>query len=1348
MWVTDDRRNRDTPLEAGEALCEPVGEDVQQLDVVQSLPMLLRGDDAEQCMQQVVPHVQQALPTSSMEIQIAASNTFLSILEKELVHPTTFTQTFLQSILSSIDSTDPVVANAWLETLLDSIDLLPAEIVRKEILHIAVAKGQLSQPVSARLACCKLIGKMATKFESYLIKKELLPVVQSLFQDVSPEVRSCLCSQLGWVARGLGPELAPSTLLPPLVELANDEEVMVRLAAVHSVVDLLGIVDEETCKQTIIPLVKKICENALHIEDAVLATISYQLGKLCLGLSAYLTVEEKEWFIDFFQQLALLGVSHLSQNENIHLKPMPDVVPVLQENADMYVEIRRHCAYNIPAMFLFASSHDDFHTRLYPTFCDLVCDPHVHVRRTVACGVHEVARLLGPSNRMLKNELVHLLCDETQEVLSAIVPNLTTILLLMTKFKNIGPDSMGTTVVEIGRAMLKSEETIAATTNWRLHASFLSQLECAPHCLPIDYIQSHLVPILFLRIHKARPLPCRVAAAHTLLIFLRYNVKQKDHLLNKIKTEIGQARSCHLRMLYMEMCSMALKIFSASYFKSNFFSGVLELGGDPVPNIRLKVCHMLPQLKGVLLISPDKKLLKALETCIQSVMLKESDRDVCAALTMAIDRLDSMDKNSETLSPESAEEDKQKQDEEEKLERILGERKGIGIGSLVPNKSGPPLMEKLSKGIPYSKSIAGKETKAQVIAKSGSGTKTSPLSTINTSQRKIRADDGQIRVERKSAPTSKIPATSLVQKSVSNMDLKSQKLAGSDLSASSPSLEFRRHQQHLLRQHEQHVAHYHSAFSYPSLVEGFSSLALNHDSNRMGFCSSGGRHRLGHFLLPSSYIGNQDHCNTISSSIGPDSVDPSTDEFYIDAGVRIQTTMSNRASPVPVSTRIPLRDLLFSSRKQHSLDDYQLIVGVNSVCPSSSLHSECSPLSSHSVPHLQPSYRIGGNVLGTLKRGNMIGQPGSTAIEKQGVVGAHKTRMVVASCSDLPTPSQPYIFPIKNAGEDIGVHQCEASHNSPHKGYTGNKRLQSCTDGSKSALDRTNNDIKSSGTTTTSYLQSLQLNKQRYARSAAWSNRPPRGTQTGTSPSMRPQSCILPRSGGTSITGSCRGLRYSSRSLSQEELHRGGGIKQQPSLQRGSTVSGPIGRRIASSLFKSNIPPLPSGRVPRRTSAGSAHSSPGSSRASSPGARLQGASGFSGGIQSIRHTPNGSSLLVRALPVVKKQQNTPGGMDTDVIVGHPVESPDKRVNGGVRGRQRHSIGSNLPNEDASTENVGRRWTPKKESLEDTPSWRRKSADGSIMMGSGGRRTSQRPLSVGGAINSTTSRLPVPTLRKS
>ena len=41
------------------------------------------------------------------------------------VGTTSFTNTFLRGILTSIDSKDPVVANAWLDTLLDAIDLLP-----------------------------------------------------------------------------------------------------------------------------------------------------------------------------------------------------------------------------------------------------------------------------------------------------------------------------------------------------------------------------------------------------------------------------------------------------------------------------------------------------------------------------------------------------------------------------------------------------------------------------------------------------------------------------------------------------------------------------------------------------------------------------------------------------------------------------------------------------------------------------------------------------------------------------------------------------------------------------------------------------------------------------------------------------------------------------------------------------------------------------------------------------------------------------------------------------------------------------------------------------------------------
>ncbi|GIY39744.1 hypothetical protein CEXT_169401 [Caerostris extrusa] len=41
-------------------------------------------------------------------------------------------------------------------------------------LTLAVNKGQMSQPVSSRLLCCKMLGKICLKFDAYVIKKRSL----------------------------------------------------------------------------------------------------------------------------------------------------------------------------------------------------------------------------------------------------------------------------------------------------------------------------------------------------------------------------------------------------------------------------------------------------------------------------------------------------------------------------------------------------------------------------------------------------------------------------------------------------------------------------------------------------------------------------------------------------------------------------------------------------------------------------------------------------------------------------------------------------------------------------------------------------------------------------------------------------------------------------------------------------------------------------------------------------------------------------------------------------------------------------------------------------------------------
>lgn len=82
------------------------GDELQKLSVIHNLPNLLVAD-TQTCMSRVVPKMQQSLASASTEFHLAASTTFKTILEQKLVSHSIFSQTFLQSILSSIESRDP-----------------------------------------------------------------------------------------------------------------------------------------------------------------------------------------------------------------------------------------------------------------------------------------------------------------------------------------------------------------------------------------------------------------------------------------------------------------------------------------------------------------------------------------------------------------------------------------------------------------------------------------------------------------------------------------------------------------------------------------------------------------------------------------------------------------------------------------------------------------------------------------------------------------------------------------------------------------------------------------------------------------------------------------------------------------------------------------------------------------------------------------------------------------------------------------------------------------------------------------------------------------------------------------
>lgn len=105
------------------------GDDIQKLSVVESLPSLITIDSTS-TFNKVIPKIQQELQRSTSEFHIAASRIFQVIIVSHFKTDGNITGIILQGI----ESKDPVIANAWLETLLEVTTFLPIRVIQTEVL--------------------------------------------------------------------------------------------------------------------------------------------------------------------------------------------------------------------------------------------------------------------------------------------------------------------------------------------------------------------------------------------------------------------------------------------------------------------------------------------------------------------------------------------------------------------------------------------------------------------------------------------------------------------------------------------------------------------------------------------------------------------------------------------------------------------------------------------------------------------------------------------------------------------------------------------------------------------------------------------------------------------------------------------------------------------------------------------------------------------------------------------------------------------------------------------------------------------------------------------------------------
>ncbi|XP_065845181.1 serine/threonine-protein phosphatase 4 regulatory subunit 4-like isoform X2 [Oscarella lobularis] len=621
------------------------------------------------------------------------------------------------------------VSKKWLRTLLVAIGYFPKDILKREMLGLALTKGQLSQSVSSRLASCEILGKMSTKFDSFWIKKEIFGLATSLCQDVDYDVRSCMCRQLKSIAHGLGRELTASLVFPEIIELMKDEECSVRISSIETLAEILDLLDENIMTSKVIPLVHQFISSSMATKDQALPVVCQLYGKFCHVTKKLMSDEQKDSFIDIYRKLCgWHGSSATGGPPKVTSKSSGQ--PTSGSSIDVNAECRRRCAYNFPAMLLFVESQN-FVKELSASFHSLCTDKHAQIRRTIALGFHEVAKALGHSLVIsVKRELILLMKDPSLEVLQGLVPHLGDSLKLFAQHLGLNK-TQG--LPDFVSPLVALDATAMKFPAWRLHEAVLKQFSCLPDCLTSDQIYFKFIPRLFKIISTRFVLPVKLAACKTLCVIIRHNRKleQRQEMCHRLVEELGASKSYRNRLLFIDLCIILMEVFSKHFFKEVFFEYILVLAKDPVANVRLKLCHVLPKLKRLLKLPTDRLLLQQLETVIRHLLASEKDKDVAMGIREAIVELDGIEIPMETINRKSFfEEDviDTKKEEEERLLIIKEEEENAreAAEAMKSGKQEIPKKRKSGKSVKDSPR-SGSQSSTGGTSKKSSTSKTPPV---------------------------------------------------------------------------------------------------------------------------------------------------------------------------------------------------------------------------------------------------------------------------------------------------------------------------------------------------------------------------------------------------------------------------------------------------------------------------------------------------------------------------------------------------------------------------------------------------------------------------------------------
>ncbi|KAL1233598.1 Serine/threonine-protein phosphatase 4 regulatory subunit [Trichinella spiralis] len=593
------------------------GSENQRICVVRNLPGFLVNK--LKLLRDVLPTVEAMLCLSNcgMDIQFETCEVFRSILEHAMAKNEQICKSILKIIFKVIDNQDSIVRAAWMEMIIDVIDVISTPLLTSEVLPTALQKSQQMNSIYARLFGGKLLGQIAPKISPDEVRRKILPVVQAQCQDPDSRIRATACQQLPTIVLFISSADIKSILLPMLIELNKDEDETVREADFEAIVSVLFRFDKETRSNIFMPIIKKCAEDALLTKStSSLLILAKVLKKLCESLDDKMKNSEKTWIIEIFQQLSSLGTEEKPDGEET-VNGDYDYVSKRMDPNIASITCRRSAAAAI-SILTELMTLNEFRTSLLPVYRRLCQDTDSEVQKQAALSFHIIAKFFDPHSSELMDCFIDL-------IYSGDTDHLDETLSYMYKTSPPKKDSEIPThkshPSQLTRVLLACNRLIRNSSNWRCHEQYILALRSLLSCVGEDVLITSFVPMLKDEVLHVQAIPCRFACLKTMLTWISQLKcsKQVQSLVDFFINCLQCHKSAKRRVLYLVACEMAIKMGLVELFKEKLLYSALKMIDDPVIDVRLKLCSLFPVFKSALNLPKENNLLLGLRDALSKL---------------------------------------------------------------------------------------------------------------------------------------------------------------------------------------------------------------------------------------------------------------------------------------------------------------------------------------------------------------------------------------------------------------------------------------------------------------------------------------------------------------------------------------------------------------------------------------------------------------------------------------------------------------------------------------------------------------------------------------------------------